>query len=250
MASQPSRQRPCATERVSAVTALGLGLALILLVFAVPALGGTLGTVSWTVSNSQVGTSAVTYSFAFTTATAGHVGAVTIGVPADTVGTPIVGAVYGLGAGKVSLAAGTLTYALATPTIVPAGVPVYLSFGGLTNSMAAGCHASTVTVRTPQGTVIDAGSSQAIAFGASSTSLCVTVGATLAVAGEDLTGLPHGDARPAVRSNGPTGYSLTVVGAAPAPAPQVAPSGHGLLREALVSVGATRALAFIVTPRY
>ena len=201
-------------------------------------------------SSSQVGTRAVTYSFAFTTATAGHVGSVTIGVPADATGTPTVGTVYGLGAGKVRLAAGMLTYALATPTIVRVGVPIYLSFGGMTNSMAAGRHASTVTVRKPQGTVIDAGSSQAIAFGASSTSLCVTVGATLAVAGEDLTGLPHGDAGPAVRCNGPTGYSLTVVGAAPAPAPQVAPQRDGFVREAFDPLGVARALAFIVTPRY
>ena len=160
------------------------------------------------------------------------------------------GTVYGLGAGKVRLAAGMLTYALATPTIVRVGgshLPLLRRHDELDGT---GRHASTVTVRKPQGTVIDAGSSQAIAFGASSTSLCVTVGATLAVAGEDLTGLPHGDAGPAVRCNGPTGDSLTVVGAAPAPAPQVAPQRDGFVREAFDPLGVARALAFIVTPRY
>jgi hypothetical protein len=140
---------------------------------------GTLTKVSWAVSNSQTAATSVTYSFAFTTATAGTLASVTMTVPTGTTAPSLAaGAVYGLGAGTVSLASNTLTYTITTPASVNAGIPIYLSFTGLTNSSTAGSYASTITTENSSATV-DAGTSGSVTFGPSSTGVTVSVGQTL-----------------------------------------------------------------------
>ena len=70
-----------------------------LAIVASPAFAGTLTNVELDGLQLQVSKTAVTYSFAFTTATAGTIKTVTMTVPSGTAGTPAVGTVYGLGAG-------------------------------------------------------------------------------------------------------------------------------------------------------
>lgn len=159
------------------------GVALVvagLFVFSAPAFAtGTLTKVSWAVSNSQTGKTGVTYSYAFTTATLGTLTAVTMTVPAGTGGTVAAGTVYGLGAGTVSLASNTLTYTVTTPASVPAGIPIYVSFTGLTNTSTAGSYTSTITTIKAGPTNVDTAASGSVTFGSSSTGVTVTVGQTL-----------------------------------------------------------------------
>ena len=161
-------------------TLLAVPLAVaVLALTAAPAFAGTLTNVSWSVSNSQTGKTAVTYAFSMTTATAGTIKTVTMTVPAGTAGTPAVGSVYGLGAGTVALAANTITYTVTTAVSVAAHIPIYLSFTGLTNTSTAGSYTSTETTQTAAPATIDTGTSQSVTFGSSSTGATVTVGQTL-----------------------------------------------------------------------
>ena len=55
---------------------------------------------SWSVSNNQVGATAVTYSYSFKTATAGTIKTITFAVSgAGLAGTPAINRNYGIGAG-------------------------------------------------------------------------------------------------------------------------------------------------------
>jgi len=140
---------------------------------------GTLTNLSWSVNNSQTGKTAVTYSFAFKTATAATLTAVTMTVPAGTAGTVAVGTVYGLGAGTVALASNTITYTVTTPAAVAANVPIYLSFTGLTNTSTAGSYTSVITTQKSGPLTVDTGTTGSVTFGSSSTTATVTVGQTL-----------------------------------------------------------------------
>jgi hypothetical protein len=161
-----------------AIAAL-VGVVGLVVLSAAPAFAGTLTNVSWSVSNSQTGRTNVTYSYAFKTATAATLTAVTMTVPSGTGGTPAVGTVYGLGAGTASLAGTTLTYAITTPINVAASIPVYVSFTGLTNTATAGSYTSTVTTQKSGPTTVDTATSGSVTFGSSSTGVTVTVGQTL-----------------------------------------------------------------------
>ena len=143
------------------------------------AYAGTLTGLSWSVSNSQTAKTAVTYSFAFKTTTAGTLTAVTMTVPAGTAGAVAVGTVYGLGAGTVALAANTITYTITTPIAVSASIPIYLSFTGLTNTSTAGTYSSTITTQKAGPLTVDTGTTGTVKFGATSTGVTVTVGQTL-----------------------------------------------------------------------
>lgn len=165
-----------AAKVVAAVTAL---TAMIGLGIAEPAFAaGTLTKVSWSVNNSQTSKTGVTYSYSFTTATSASISSVTMTVPAGTAGTPGVGTVYGLGAGSASLAGTTLTYTVTTPKTVNAGIALYVSFTGLTNTGTAGSYASTITTFNGA-TAVDSGASPSVTFGSSSTAVTVTVAQSL-----------------------------------------------------------------------
>ena len=172
---------------------LGVSLALAALAFGVaPAFAGTLSGVNWTVSNSQANKTGVSYAFGFKTATTGTIKSVTMTMPFGTAGTPVLGAVYGLGAGTISLAANTLTYTVTSAISVSANIPLYISVTGMTNTWNSGTYTSTVKTLTAAAATIDSGTSQAITFGASSTAASMPV------------------AQPLTFTNANTSYSLQV----------------------------------------
>jgi hypothetical protein len=142
---------------------------------------GTLTKTSWSVSNSQTGKTAVTYAFAFTTATASgtNLTSVTMSVPAGTAGTVATGVVYGLGAGTSTFASNLLTYTLTTPAPLAANLPVYVAFTGLTNTTTSNSYTSTITTIKTGPTTVDSATTAAVIFGPSSTGVTVTVAQTL-----------------------------------------------------------------------
>ena len=172
-------------RRLAALAALAIAATPLLGI--APASAATLTNTSWAVSNSQTGTTGVTYTYQLTTATAGTIGSVTATVPTGTAGTPAVGTVYGLGAGSAALSGTTLTYTVTTPAAVAAGIPIYIEFTGLTNTGNAGSYTSTVTTKdnTPVTPLtIDSGTSQSVSFGASNTAVTVQVAKSLTFAND------------------------------------------------------------------
>src|SRR5437867_10761083 len=66
---------------------------------------------SWSVSNNQVSATSVTYSYSFTTASAGTIKTITFAVSgAGLAGTPTISRNYGIGAGTVARSGQTITY--------------------------------------------------------------------------------------------------------------------------------------------
>ncbi len=175
----PIRRPASGRRRIAAIVATLLSISGIVGFAAAPASAATLTKMSWTVSNSQTGKTGVTYSWAFTTATAATLTAVTLTVPAGTAGTPAVGTVYGLGAGTVALAGTTITYTITTPAAIAASIPIYLSFTGLTNTTTANSYTSLITTQKSGPSTVDTGTTGSVTFGSSSTTASVTVGQTL-----------------------------------------------------------------------
>src|SRR5205807_3541369 len=96
---------------------------------------GTPTNMSWTVSNNQVGATAVTYSFSFTTATLGTIKSITFAVSwAGQSRAPTISRNYGIGAGTVARSGQTITYTVTSAVAVSAGIPIYIELGGMTNS--------------------------------------------------------------------------------------------------------------------
>jgi hypothetical protein len=145
------------------------------------ALASPLTKLSWAVSNSQTGSTAVTYSYSFTTATTATLTAVTMTVPAGTGGSVASGTVYGLGAGTVVLSGTALTYTITSPVSVAAGIPMSVSFTGLTNTSTAGAHTSMITAQESGPTTVDSGASGSVTFGSSSIGVTATVSQSLAL---------------------------------------------------------------------
>ena len=147
------------------------------------AVSGTLANTTWSVSNNQTGATGVTYTFEFTTATAGAIKTVTATVPAGTtVGTIGVGQTYGLGAtGEATFATGgTLTYTLGSAQTVAAGVPLYIEFTGLINTDTATAEATSTVTTNSATAAIDTATSPTVAFGAASTAVKVEIPKSLA----------------------------------------------------------------------
>ena len=176
--------------RIAAVAVLALAATTMVGVSAATATTGALTATTWSVSNNQTGASAVTYTYEFTTATAGIIKSVTATVPDGTTLTSTAlgaGTHYGLEAGTVSFKADeatdaveTLTYTVTTttPETVAAGVPIYIEFTGLTNSSTARDASSTVTTLDNTATTpvpIDTATSPVVTFGAASTGVKVGV---------------------------------------------------------------------------
>ena len=142
-------------------------------------------------------------------------------VPGSTGGSAAVGAVYGLGAGSVTLAGNTLTYTVATPVSVAANIPVYISFTGLTNTLFPGSRSAAVATYSPTSMPIDSGTSQSVSFGSSPTTAQVSVSRTLTFTNDtpaftmplDPTGLAGNQTQPViltVLTNASAGYSLAI----------------------------------------
>jgi hypothetical protein len=141
---------------------------------------GTPTNMSWTVSNNQVGVTGVTYSYSFTTATVGIIKSITFAVSGSGLaGTPTISRNFGIGAGTVSRSGQTITYTVTSAVSVSAGVPIYLSFGGLTNSSTAASYTTTITTQTAVATTIDTGTTPAVTLAANNTAVTVAIAQSL-----------------------------------------------------------------------
>lgn len=169
------RYRAWATLAVAAIAAAG-----IFAVAAAPAMAGTPTNMSWAVSNNQVGATGVSYTYSFTTATTGVIKTITFAVSGSGLaGTPTIIHSYGIGAGTVSRSGQTITYTVTSAVSVSAGIPIYIEFGGLTNSSTAGSYTTTITTQTAVPTTIDTGTTPSITLASNNTAVTVTVAKSL-----------------------------------------------------------------------
>jgi hypothetical protein len=145
-----------------------------------PASAGTPTNMSWTVSNNQVGATAVIYAYSFKTATAGTIKTITFTVSgAGLAGTPAISRAYGIGAGTVARAGQTITYTVTSAVAVAAGIPIYIELSGLTNTSTAGSYTTVITTQTAVPTTIDTGTTPAVTLAANNTAVTVTLAKSL-----------------------------------------------------------------------
>ena len=166
------------------LTRLALGAAVIgttlLVLTALPAGAATLTNMSWTVSNNQVSATSVSYSYSFKTTTAGTIKTITFAVSgAGLGGTPTITRAYGIGAGTVGRSGQTITYTVTTAAAIAANIPIYIEFGGLTNSSTAGSYTTVVTTRTAVPATIDTGTTPAVTLAANNTAVSVNLAKSL-----------------------------------------------------------------------
>jgi hypothetical protein len=141
---------------------------------------GTPTNMSWSVSSNQIGAAATSYSYSFTPATTGIIKTVTFAVSgAGLAGTVTVNRNYGIGAGSVARSGQTITYTVTTPISVTAGTPIYIEFGGLTNSSTAGSYTTVITTQTAAPATIDTGTTPAVVLAANNTAVTVTIAKSL-----------------------------------------------------------------------
>lgn len=165
--------------RAGAVASLALA-ACVLAWTAAPAKAATLTNISWSVTNNQVSATGVTYSYNFTTATAGTIKTITFVVSGSGLGgTPTITKVYGIGAGTVSRSGQTITYTVTTAAAVAAGIPIYIELGGMTNTSTAGTYTTAVSTLTSTPTTIDTGTSPSKSISANNTAVTVTLAKSL-----------------------------------------------------------------------
>jgi hypothetical protein len=145
-----------------------------------PASAATLTNMTWSVSNNQVGATAVTYSYSFKTATAGTIKTITFAVSGSGLaGTPAINRNYGIPAGTVARSGQTITYTVTTPVAVAAGVPIYIEFTGLTNSSTAATYTTAITTLTSTPSTIDSGTSPSVTLAANNTAATVSIAKSL-----------------------------------------------------------------------
>jgi len=209
--------RTLASAGVATLAIAGAGV-----LAAAPAAAGTLGTVSWAVSNNQVGASGVQYTFTFTTADTGTIASITMTVPATTGGTPAVESNSGIGAGTVDLTSDTITYTVTSPVSVPADTSIQLVFSGLTNPSSATSSTSTVTTLNGSDETIDASTSQSVTFAAGDTTVTIAVAQSTTFSSDTQsfsllldpslagTATITKDVGLSVQSNAASGYTLSV----------------------------------------
>jgi hypothetical protein len=168
------------TRGLAALLATAVVAAAVLAFSASEANAGTPSNMSWTVSNNQVGVTGVTYSYSFTTATIGVIKSITFAVSgAGLGGTPTISRNFGIGAGTVSRSGQTITYTVTSAASVAAGIPIYLSFGGLTNSSTAASYTTTITTQTAASATIDTGTTPAVTLAANNTAVTVAIAQSL-----------------------------------------------------------------------
>ena len=175
---------------------------------AVPAQALALTNVAWSLSKPNPASTAVRYTWSFTTASAGTVASITFSVPAGTTG-PALSVVdyYGVGVGTASLNTGTntVTFSVTAPAAIAAGVNVLVSMDGFVNTNTAGTYASTVTTRTNVPATIDTAGSSNVTINTNTTLATVVV------------------ARATTFSNDTTGFTLLMDPSLPALADQSYP---------------------------
>jgi len=135
---------------------------------------------SWTVSNNQVSATGVTYAYSFKTTTAGTIKTITFAVSgAGLGGAPTITRAYGIGAGTVARAGQTITYTVTSAVAIPAGIPIYIELGGLTNGSPAGSYTTVITTQTAVPTTIDNGTTPAVTLAANNTAVTVNLAKSL-----------------------------------------------------------------------
>jgi hypothetical protein len=111
---------------------------------------GSLLGAQWSSTSAVGGTTGVSYTYSFTTATTAVLSSVTMTVPPGTGGTPAVGTVSGVPSGGtvvLSASSNTLTYSFA-PTAVAASVVASIQLTGLTNTSSVGVYSSLLATNT------------------------------------------------------------------------------------------------------
>ena len=94
-------------------------------------------------------------------------------------GAPTITRAYGIGAGTVARVGQTITYTVTAAVAIPAGIPIYIEFGGLTNSSTAGSYTTTITTQTAVPATIDTGTTPAVTLAANNTAVTVTLAKSL-----------------------------------------------------------------------
>ncbi len=179
--------RRVTSSRARRTRLLGVGFATVAaalaatLAFSVAAAdAGTPTNISWSVSNNQVGATGVSYSYSFTAATTGTIKTITFAVSGSGLaGTPTINRNYGVGAGTVSRTGQTITYTVTSAVSVSAGIPIYLEFGGLTNSSTAGSYTTVITTQTAVPATIDTGTTPSVTLAANNTAATVSIAKSL-----------------------------------------------------------------------
>ncbi len=136
---------------------------------------------SWTVSNNQISATNVTYSYSFRTASVGTIKTITFTVSgAGLGGAPAIVKNYGISAGTVARAGQTITYTVTTAASIPANIPIYIEFSGLTNSGTAGSYTTDITTKTAAAATIDGPTTTpAVTLAANNTAVTVTLAKSL-----------------------------------------------------------------------
>jgi hypothetical protein len=148
--------------------------------FAGSARAAALTNMSWTVSNNQVAATNVSYAYSFKTTTAGTIKTITFAVSgAGLAGAPTITRAFGIGAGTVARAGQTITYTVTAAVAIPANIPIYIEFGGLTNSPTAGSYTTAITTQNAVAATIDNGTTPAVALAANNTAVTVTLAKSL-----------------------------------------------------------------------
>jgi len=224
-----------------------------------PASAGVPTNMSWTVSNNQVGATAVFYAYSFKTATAGTIKTITFTVSgAGLAGAPAISKAYGIGAGTVARAGQTITYTVTSPVAVAAGIPIYIELSGLTNTSTAGSYTTVITTQTAAPATIDTGTTPAVTMAANNTAVTVTLAKSLTFT-VDTTAfeLDMDPSLPAladqsatvgltVQTNANSGYTLAVADSAAGL--QSASTGNPTI--AKVSTGKATSLAWPGAPKW
>ncbi len=168
------------TRRRHALLAFFVLVSTFLVLQAPSAHAAALTNVSWSVSNNQAAATPVNYAYAFRTASSGSIKTIDMVVSgAGLAGTPAVVVNYGISAGTVARTGQTITYTVTTAATIPANIPIYLEFSGLTNP-AAGSYTTSITTKLTNGNTIDgATASNSVTFAATNTAVTVRLSKSL-----------------------------------------------------------------------
>ena len=170
----------CLSRGRLSLLVVGLLTSSLLVLSATPASAATPTNMSWTVSNNQISSTNVIYTYSFTTATTGIIKTITFAVSgAGLAGVPTISRNFGIGAGSVARAGQTITYTVTAPVSVSAGIPIYIAFGALTNSGTAGSYTTVITTQTAAPATIDTGTSPAVTLASNNTAITVAIAQSL-----------------------------------------------------------------------
>jgi hypothetical protein len=158
----------------------------------------------------------------------------------------------------VSRSGQTITYTVTSAVSVSAGIPIYIEFGGLTNSSTAGSYTTTITTQTSVPTTIDSGTTPSVTLSTNNTAVTVTVAKSLTFAVNNTAfELDMDPSLPAladqtatvgltVQTNANSGYTLSVADSAAG----LQSSGTGNPTIPKVSTGKATSLAWPGAPNW